>query len=108
MIVYTIRRRSVCPAPWGYPGRSPYPGVTMRPTYAMDARLTVGQAATYFGLSMATVNRWYTLGHLKDVTHDGRGCRLYRFSELLTAERDTRRNPNSSRSKKRQGSLATA
>lgn len=75
----------------------------MPPTYDKDARLNLAEAALYFGLSKATINRWYSLGHLADIQHDDRGHRLYRFGELLQAERNTRRNPNSSRSLVRRG-----
>jgi hypothetical protein len=75
------------------------------PSYDTDARLSVAQAAAYFGLSKTTINRWYTLGHLSDIEYDSRGRRLYRFGELLLAERTTRRSPNSSRSVQRQGVL---
>jgi hypothetical protein len=74
--------------------------------YDMDARLSVAQAAAYFKVSKAVVNMWYVSGRLVDVTKNARGHRLYRFAELLAAERDTRRSPNSSRSAVRCGKRA--
>ena len=87
------------------PGRSLYPEVGM---YDLTARLTVAEAAVHFALSKATINRWYTLGHLKDVTLDKDGHRLYLFDELLKAERTTRRSPQSSRSLVRRGLVTAA
>lgn len=52
----------------------------------------------YFGMSKAAINMWYVSGHLKDVTQNGKGHRLYLFAELLKAEQATRHSPNSSRS----------
>lgn len=65
--------------------------------YDMDARLTVAQAADYFGLSKPTINMWYVRGKLTDVVKDDAGCRTYLFRQLLKAERDTRRSPMSHR-----------
>lgn len=70
-------------------------GVTM--SAPDDARLTVAQAAQLFGVTKAAVNNWYLRGHLKDVTFDSKGQRLYLFRELCDAERKTRRHPNSHR-----------
>ena len=82
------------------------PGVTMPPDLIdPDARLTVAQAALHFKLSKAVINSWYARGHLKDVTHDAKGQRLYLMEELLEAERKTRRHPNSSRSAQRRQSF---
>jgi hypothetical protein len=67
-------------------------------TYDMNARLTVAEAAIFFGMSKAAINMWYVSGHLSDVTHNGKGHRLYLFAELLKAERETRHSSNSSRS----------
>lgn len=67
----------------------------------LGSRLTVAEAAGYFGLTKANINKWYVDGHLTDVTLDGKGHRLYLLDELLEAERATRRHPNSSRSDQR-------
>lgn len=72
-------------------------------TFDPNARLTVAQAASYFGMSKAAINRWYSLGRLTDIRHNADGQRLYLFAELLRAERDTRRSSNSSRSRVRRG-----
>lgn len=78
------------------------------PSMNLDARLSVADAALYFKLSKATINMWYVRGHLKDVTLDAKGRRLYILRELLDAERATRRSPNSSRSLKRRGFTAVS
>lgn len=74
--------------------------------YDLTARLTVAEAAIHFRMSKAAINRWYTLGHLRDVTLNSAGHRLYLFGELLQAERATRRSPNSSRSTVRRATVA--
>lgn len=58
----------------------------------LDARLTRKQAAELLNLPGATVGMWRTRG-LLDTDADG----LYRWGDVLAAERRTRRSPNSRR-----------
>lgn len=101
-IAYMIRRGQHCaqrhPALRITSGLLCWSGVNVDPDCA---RLTVAQAAVYFGLSKAVINGWYVRGHLTDVEHDAKGQRLYLLRQLLDAEYNTRRHPNSSRSPQR-------
>lgn len=72
----------------------------------LEAGLTREQAARFLGVSPATVSMWALRGwraadgtqrHLTVVGRGPRNVRLYRLGDLLEAERDTRRNPNSRR-----------
>lgn len=78
------------------------------PPRMLDSRLTLAQAATYFGLSKPTINMWYVNGHLQDVVLNDKGHRLYLLRELVEAEHNTRRSPNSSRSLKRRAAMQAA
>ncbi len=57
-----------------------------------DARLTPAQAALVLQVSRQLVNYWRTTGK---IVPDDTG--RYRYGDLLTAERDTRRSTKSSR-----------
>lgn len=65
--------------------------------YDDDARLTAAEAAEWFDVTPSAINNWFYRGHLEDVGVDDNGQRTYRFGELLDAERNTRRHPNSRR-----------
>lgn len=58
----------------------------------LDTRLTRKQAAYHIGLPGPTVGMWKTRG-LLDTDEDG----LYRWGDVLEAERQTRRAPQSHR-----------
>jgi hypothetical protein len=71
----------------------------------LDAGLTRAQAAQAIGVTRHTVSMWAIRGWydadgshhtLTVVGHDRRG-RLYRYGDLIQAERDTRNNKKSSR-----------
>lgn len=96
------RRPEGCPR-----GVSSYPGVRI-PVYDLDARLTAAEAALYFGLTPQAINRWHALGHLKTVGKNSRGHKTYVFSELLLAEKRTRRHINSSRNTQRRPTRTAA
>ncbi len=81
-------------------GRFRVSGVAVMDTFDSQARLGVGEAALYFGLDRTVINNWYVRGHLKDVTHDSKGRRLYLFEELLEAEARTRQHRNSHRTRR--------
>jgi hypothetical protein len=75
----------------------------------LDCQLSIAEAAMYFRsagfgqeVSRATINGWYARGRLPG-TKIQKGQRRYVLRELLDAERDTRRSPNSSRSLTRRG-----
>lgn len=68
----------------------------------LDAGLTATQAARAVGVSAAVVCLWHTRGwitgdghrrHLAVVGHGARGQRLYRYGDVVDAERDTRLSP---------------
>ena len=63
----------------------------------LNALLYTNEAAAYFRCTTHRINRWRTLGHLDAAGIDKQGRRLYRFGDLLEAERKTRRSPNSRR-----------
>lgn len=58
----------------------------------LDARLTRKQAAQAIGLPGPTIGMWKTRG-LLDTDENG----LYRWGDVLQAERRTRHSPNSRR-----------
>lgn len=71
----------------------------------LDARLTIAQAVMHLrqypaarAITKGTINAWHARGHLPSTLLNKAGQREYVLRELLTAERDTRRHPNSSRS----------
>lgn len=81
-------------------------------SYAIDedAGLPIHLAATYFNVTPATVKGWVTRGWadrrgrrhtVRVVGTDWRYGRLYRFGDLVEAERAAREHPNSSRSEVR-------
>lgn len=79
----------VCPR---QPGHAP--GILLFGGWVVDlnARLTRKQAARLIGLPGATVGMWKARG-LLDTDPDG----MYRWGDVLAAERQTRRSPNSRR-----------
>lgn len=104
-IAYMLVRGSLCPqADFGpeltlgaiaIPGGDPVP-------YDLTARLTVAEAAAYFGMTKAAINMWYVSGKLEDVKLNRHGHRTYLFGELLKAESDTRNQPSRSHRKQLQ------
>lgn len=76
----------------------------------LDAGLTRSQAALLLGVSPHTVSMWAKDGWLdrngqrRWLTVVGRasgGARKFRYGDLVSAEADTRNNPNSRRGAKR-------
>lgn len=71
----------------------------------LDAYLTRAQAAMVTGVAPSVISHWRARGWLDADgqqmylrTRPGRGQHLtYRLGDILTAERDTRSNPNSRR-----------
>lgn len=71
----------------------------------LDAGLTRAEAARLFGVPPATVSMWAlrgwttSAGEHRSLTVVGKRGRdrLYRYGDLVDAEADTRRNPNSRR-----------
>jgi len=75
-------------------------------TYDMDAMLTSPQAVAFFAtkgihISKQGIYRWRTLNHIRVKGENEQSQPLYRLGDLLAAERDTRRNPKSSRHERR-------
>jgi len=70
-----------------------------------DAYVTRAQAAKVTGVSEDSIGKWHARGWLNEAgershlrTRPGKGRHLlYRLGDILTAERETRTNPNSRR-----------
>ncbi|MES2155864.1 MAG: hypothetical protein V4510_12080 [bacterium] len=60
------------------------------PTQDMDALLTAVEAATAFHTSIAVILMWRNRGTLTPIRKDWRGRHLYRWGDLLDAERGAR------------------
>lgn len=74
--------------------------------YDLDTRLTSPQAIAYFArhgltISRQAIYRWRTLGHITVLGTNAQEQPLYRFGDLIEAERLTRRNPQSTRNRSR-------
>ncbi len=54
----------------------------LEPTSKLDDYLTVGQAATYIGVSRSTLRNWDREGKLKPYRHPVNGYRLYKRDDL--------------------------
>lgn len=86
------RAGRVCPQTTPPPcGVDSFPGVE---PVNLDALLTGTQAARLVGVSKQLVRKWRVLGHLEPVEPDPP---LFRVRDVLTAERQTRRSPQSRR-----------
>lgn len=66
--------------------------------YDPDARLPAHLAARLVGVSRQLVNYWRASGLLQPVGRASRGY-VYRLGDVLEAERQTRRSPNSRRAR---------
>lgn len=64
--------------------------------YDLDAKLPAHLAAAMVGVSRQLINYWRRSGRLEPVAVDGRSP-LYRLGDILDAERDMRRSPQSHR-----------
>jgi DNA-binding transcriptional MerR regulator len=62
----------------------------------LDALITGTQAARLAGVSKQLIRRWRLLGHLQPADPTP-GRPRYRVRDVLAAERDTRRAPQSNR-----------
>lgn len=76
-------------------------------TYNMDDLLSGKEAAAAARVSQQTISYWAAKGYLKDQS-EGIGRPRYRRGDVLDAERDTRRNPRSSRSTVRRSAQRAA
>lgn len=64
--------------------------------YDPDAKLPAHLAAQLVGVSRQLINYWRTAGILRPAARASRGY-VYRLADVLEAERQTRRSPNSRR-----------
>jgi len=63
----------------------------------LDALLSGAQAARAVGVYRQLIRRWVQLGHLTPAARGPKGEPLYRYRDVLAAERVTRRSPQSRR-----------